>query len=315
MACGGARDVVHSAAGHHVLPRHRDVELRYDAQLTRLPTALRRAFVELDADASTRAWIDAAFARPDPRTRVLFRTLAMLFVNVYDADAWADVGQDRLLSTSQWRLLPGVGGARLLDVGAGSGKVTRELAPLFAEVITTERSRPRARRLRDEGFRCHERDIAFESIDDPAGFDVVALQNVIDRTTHPLRLLDRVGRLLAPGGRLVVAVPVPIRPVVFVGRNRFDPAERLPVGMADFESTVDLLYERVFRPRGYRVTALTRAPYFSRGSSRAPVHVLDDAIFVLTRAWDRHEPLSARRPSPCGNTRAATPLPGRGTIA
>lgn len=263
--------------------RYRDIALRYDAELARLPLELRSAFVELDADSSTRAWIDAALARPNPRARIVLRNLAMTLLSIYDANGLTNIYQDRVLSTAQWRRLPGVGGVRLLDVGAGDGEVTRELAALFAEVATTELSRPMARRLRGKGFTCHQCDIAFEPIDGPGGFDVVALQNVLDRTTHPLRLLDRAQHLLAVGGRLVVAVPVPIQPVVFIGRARFDPVEMLPLGMPDFESAVTALHAQVFGPRGYRVTALARAPYLCRGGARSPVQVLDDAIFVLAR--------------------------------
>ena len=292
------------------MARHRDLELRYGADPTRLPHELRCAFVELDFDDGTRAWIDAALDRPDPSARLVLRNLATTLVNIFDANAWMDIGQDRLLSTTQWRRLLGAGATRLLDVGAGAGDVTRELAALFSDVATTELSRPAARRLRDKGFTCHECDITFERLDDADRFDVVALQNVIDRTTHPLRLLDQIQHLLARDGHVVVAVPVPVRPVVFIGRTRFDPAETLPTGMPDFESAVGTLYEQVFRPRGYRVEAIARAPYLSRGGARSPVEVLDDAIFVLTRPN-----LSARAPSPCGSTRAAKRLPGPGTSA
>ncbi len=256
---------------------------QYTLDTTRLPLELARAFVELDADDSTREWIDAALARPRPRARMALRSLAMTVVSIYDANAWANVCQDRLLSTAQWRRLLGRGGKRLLDVGAGDGTVTRELAPLFGEIVTTELSRPMARRLRASGFTCHQRDLAFEPLDDAAGFDVVALQNVIDRTTHPLRLLDRCRQLLAKDGRLIVAVPVPIQPVAFIGPARSAPSELLPMAAPDFESAVAALHAQVFAPRGLRVAALTRAPYLCNGDPRASVHALDDAIFVLTQ--------------------------------
>jgi SAM-dependent methyltransferase len=262
---------------------YRGIALRYGVETARLPEPLRRVFVELDADDSTRAWIDDALTRPRPYGRIALRTLAMALVNVYDANGWTNICQDRLLGTAQWRLLLGEGGARLLDVGAGDGAVTRELGALFAEVVTTELSRPMARRLREKGYTCHERDIALQPIEDRQGFDVVALQNVIDRTTHPLRLLDRAQQLLGKDGRIVIAVPVPIQPVVFRGAMTADPAELLPVGMPDFESAVTALHAQVFEPRGYRVAALTRAPYLCNGSAHARVEVLDDAIFVLAR--------------------------------
>ncbi len=207
----------------------------------------------------------------------------MTFVSIYDANGLTNTGQSRVLGTAQWRRLLGAGGTRLLDVGAGEGEVTRELGALFTDVVTTELSAPLARRLRGKGFTCHQRDLAFQTIDDPGGFDVVALQNVIDRTTHPLRLLDRVAGLLAKDGRMIVAVPVPIEPVVFRGASRFKPAEMLPVGMPDFESAVTALYAQVFEPRGYRVVALARAPYFCDDAVFSPIRARDDAIFVLTR--------------------------------
>lgn len=262
--------------------RYRDIDLHYRADLSRLPAELQRAFVELDADDSTRAWIDAAIAKPNSRMTMLLRDLAMTFVSFYDANGLTNSFRDRLLSTAQWQRLLGEGGARLLDIGAGDGEVTCQIAPLFSDVVTTEMSKPMVRRLRSKGFRSHHCDIAFQAIDDD-DFDVIALQNVIDRTTHPLRLLDHAGQLLAEQGRLVVAVPVPIEPVVFIGPKGVAPAEALPIEAMDFESAVTALYEQVFVPDGYRVVALSRAPYLCSGTAREPVQVLDDAIFVLAR--------------------------------
>lgn len=261
---------------------YRELALHYRVDRARLPAELQRVFVELDADASTRAWIDAAIARPNSRLKTLLRDLAMSVVSFYDANGLTNSFQDRLLSTAQWQRLLGPAGGRLLDIGAGDGEVTRQLAPLFSDIVTTELSKPMVRRLRAKGYTSHHCDLAFASIDDQ-DFDLVALQNVIDRTTHPLRLLDHAEQLLAPHGRLVVAVPVPIDPVVYRGPGRLAPAEPLPVGAPDFESAVTALYEQVFVPSGYRVTALTRAPYLCSGSAREPVEVLDDVIFVLAR--------------------------------
>lgn len=263
--------------------RYRNLALEYGADPDRLPEELRRAFIALDLDSGMREWIDQAFARPDSRLRTTLRNVLAGFVGFYDANGLARVGEDRLLGTEQWRRLLGKGGARLLDVGAGDGAVTGELAPLFGEVCTTELSPPLARRLRARGYACHRRDIAFDTCTDLGRFDVVALLNVIDRTTHPLRLLDRALSLLADGGRLVVAVPIPVRAVVFIDGLRFAPAEALPADHADFEPAVAALHAQLFSPRGLRIAALARAPYLCRGDARSPVKRLDDAIFVLMR--------------------------------
>ena len=260
--------------------RYRGVDLHYGVDTARLPEELRRAFVELDADRTTRDWIDDALTRRRPYARMALRGAAMAFVNLYDANGWLSICQDRLLGADQWRRLLGQGASRLLDIGAGDGTITQALATLFTEVVTTELSAARARRLRRRGYACHRCDLAFETID--GGFDVVALQNVIDRTTHPLRLLDGAAALLAEGGRVIVAGPVPIEPAVFEGPAIREPSELLPSGSADFETAVAALWAQVFEPRGYRVAALTRAPYLCNGSVRSRIEVLDDAIFVLT---------------------------------
>lgn len=262
---------------------YRDIPLHYRVDLARLPAALQSVFVELDADDSTREWIDAVRARPNSRARTLLRDLAMIFVSYYDANGLTNSYKDRLLSTEQWRHLLGEGGARLLDVGAGEGEVTHQIAPLFSEVVATETSKPMVRHLRRKGYTAHHGDIALTPIDDPGGFDVVALQNVIDRTTHPLQLIEAAFQLLAPGGRVVIAVPLPLSPVAYIGTAWLHPVEQLPVGAADFESAVTALYEEVLVPSGCRVTALTRAPYLCSGTVREPVEVFDDVIFVLER--------------------------------
>lgn len=257
--------------------------LQYRVDLARLPGVLRPLFVELDADESTRSWIEAVRARPNGRFKTLLRDLAMVFVSYYDANGLTNSFQDRLLSTAQWQRLLGRGGARLLDVGAGDGEVTGQIAPLFTEVVTTETSRPMVRHLRRKGYAAHHCDIAFEPIDEPGSFDVVALQNVIDRTTHPLRLIESAFQMLSPAGRLVLAVPLPLSPVVYIGTAWVEPAEPLPVGAPDFESAVAAFYEQVLVPCGCRVTAWTRAPYLCSGTAQEPVEVLDDVIFVLER--------------------------------
>ena len=50
------------------------------------------------------------------------------------------------------RQLLGISGGTLLDVGAGSGEVTKELGRLFNDVLVTEASAPMARRLARRGY-------------------------------------------------------------------------------------------------------------------------------------------------------------------
>ncbi len=117
-----------------------------------------------------------------------------------------------LLSTTQWGdLLGPAARGRMLDVGAACGDVTERLASLVDSVTATEVNRPMVRRLRRRGIDAHHLDL---TVQDPpaAAYDLVTALNVLDRCERPVTLLHRLADLVAPGGHLVVSVPLPYRP-------------------------------------------------------------------------------------------------------
>ncbi len=255
--------------------------LRYDCDLQQLTPALAGAFVSLAADENTRAF----FSRPPHGALgTLVRGLLGHVISDYDANALLDFYPMFLLSTAQWRALLGERATgRLLDIGAGSGDVTAELAPLFDAVTTTETSRGMARKLRARGYVCHGVDLAESALPHAASFDVVSLLHVIDRAARPLTLLERACALVAPGGRMIVATPLPLSTHVHVAGGTVDAEEVLPTDVRStaWEPALMALVTRVFAPLGLEVERFARAPYLSRGDADAPVYVLDDAIFVL----------------------------------
>ncbi len=259
----------------------RGLRLTYGCRLERLDPLLRRSFVQLAADADTRAWIDDCFARPHGPLAFAARALARKVLSDYDANALVGIHDMRVLGTAQWRRLLGMArvGGRLLDVGAGDGHVTATLAPLFDEVVATELSGPMARRLRRRGWSCHEVDVATEDLPG-APFDAVAALNVLDRTARPITLVERLRTLVVPGGVVLLAVPFPLRPHVHVGPATVDPEELLPVAEG-WEAQANALVGDVFEPCGLRLRALARAPYLCRGGAARPVTFLDDAVFAL----------------------------------
>lgn len=259
----------------------RGLGFEYGCRRERLAPALRRAFVQLDADDDTRAWIDDCFARPHGPLALAARALAGKVMSDYDANGLVGTHDMRVLGTEQWRRLLGRErlGGRLLDVGAGDGHVTAALAPLFDEVVTTELSHPMARRLRRRGWTCHEVDLATADVPG-APYDAVAALNVLDRTATPITLVERVRQVVGAAGLVLIAVPLPLRPHVHVGPVTVDPEELLPV-VEGWEAQASALADYVFEPCGLRVRALSRAPYLCRGGPDRPVVALDDAIFVL----------------------------------
>lgn len=268
---------------------HRGLSLRYGADARALGP-LAGSFTRLDADPSTRAWIDDCFAHPVGAIQLAARALARNVMSDYDANGLVGTHDMRVLGTDQWRQLLDVATltrlshGRLLDVGAGDGNVTAELAPLVREVVATETSSGMAKRLRKRGWVTHEVDLVERGLPDDAGrFDAIALLNVLDRTSRPLTLLERLRALAMPDARLLCAVPFPLRPHVHVGASTVDPDEllpRVPPGEHVWERQARAFAELLFVPLGWRVLRLARAPYLCRGPAKQPVLTLDDALFV-----------------------------------
>ena len=268
---------------------YRGITLRYECEVSRLSAALRPSFAQLDADEPTRQWLDDAISRPHGTAALIALAMARKVMSDYDANGLVGAHDMRVLGTDQWRQLAGACGIRLggraLDVGAGEGQVTDELKPLFDEVVTTELSSAMARRLRSRGYACHEVDLALEPL--PSGsadrFDAIALLNVIDRTSLPYRLVERLGSMLMPAGVLFCAVPVPLNPHVHIGPVTVDPEEILPIAKGGWEEGVSALADTFFPACGFDVVGLSRVPYLCRGTKKEPVIALDDAVFVCRK--------------------------------
>lgn len=269
---------------------YRGVTLRYGLDPERLGPALAARAQWLDADPATRAWIDHALEHPHSGWTLAARGALSKVMSDYDANGLLGTHDMRVLGSAQWRTLLGERlHGRLLDVGAGDGHVTAELLGAMSHVegvVTTELSPKMAARLRQRGYRCHELDLATHALPEAGPFDVIAMLNVLDRSARPLTLLERLRDLLAQGGRLLLAVPLPLSPHVHVGPLTLEPDERLPLDDRSFEHAARTLTELCFDPLGLDVASLSRAPYLCRGSSQRPVVVLDDAVFVLARRGD-----------------------------
>ncbi len=265
---------------------YRGVSLRYGCDREALSLPLRRVFVESEADASTRAWMDEAIARPHGRAAMMALKMARQVMSDYDANGLLGAHDMRVMGEAQWRRLFAASGVkasgRFLDVGAGEGQVTDTFRPFFEEIVTTEMSSAMARRLRGRGYECHEVDLTTAPLPGRGHeyFNAIALLNVIDRTNLPYTLVGKLRSPLAPGGVLLCAVPLPLRPHVHVGPVTMDPEEILPRSEMGFEHAASTLAELFFLPCGLEVIGLTRVPYLCREAKKKPILTLDDAVFV-----------------------------------
>lgn len=259
------------------------LKLRYSADVAILSPRVAARFVALSRDAATDEFLaEAARGRHGWLSTTLHRVLRQ-FRSDFDVNGILDMYSLFLASSEQWRALLGARrAARLLDVGAGSGKVTQTLLPFAEQVTATELSAPMARRLRRLGIECHEVDLEEDDLPG-ASFDLISCLNVLDRTRRPRKLLQRLVELLEPGGRLVLALALPYRPFYYAGASTPEPLEPLVCRQPDWEQAVNCLFERELEPLGLRLLSVARAPYLSFGDTGRGLYELDDAILVLEK--------------------------------
>ena len=189
--------------------------LRYDCADSR---DNRRGLV---LDLATRDWVRRQLAAPRTALHsVLIAGLSLLGISQYDAQAVLDSPAVHLLSTAQWRELlensTALQRQSALDVGAGSGQITAELAPVFGSIYATEISNWLVWRLERRGIRAAVQSSSgppsaevLQASGLPPRYGTVFALNVLDRVDHSRAYLSALSSLLLPGGRLVIALPLP----------------------------------------------------------------------------------------------------------
>jgi len=258
-------------------------KLRYQVDVAALLPRLQSRFVALQRDAGTDAFLARAARGRHGWLGMAAHGVLRQFMSDFDVNGLLGMYSLFLASNAHFRALLGERKVpRLLDVGAGSGNVTRELMPLAEHVVATELSSPMARQLRRMGVECHEIDLADRDLPG-AGFDLITCLNVLDRSARPRQLLHRVVERLEPRGRLVIALALPYRPFYYNGASTPEPLERLPCDDPTWEGAVNHLVERVLEPLGLTLASLSRAPYLSFGDSKRGLYELDDAILILEK--------------------------------
>ncbi|NMB74295.1 MAG: class I SAM-dependent methyltransferase [Myxococcales bacterium] len=107
-----------------------------------------------------------------------------------------------------YRMIPPYQGeGRLLDVGCASGEFLDKMRLLGWQTYGVERSPAAAEIACRNGHRVLVSDIENGLPIPEASFDLVYCWHVLEHLHSPLRALREMARLLAPGGRLVLAVP------------------------------------------------------------------------------------------------------------
>ncbi|XP_063235849.1 protein-L-histidine N-pros-methyltransferase [Bacillus rossius redtenbacheri] len=250
----------------------------------RLPPTIASLFLQLSADQETEQFLEQATEKSDWVLTQLWHSLARSFLGLFmtqtSINGLLGRGSMFVFSLEQFRLLLGGGGGRdhLLDLGAGDGRTTQVMAPLFAQVSVTEVSGPMRSALVKKGFRLVEVD---EWARAGARYDVITCLNLLDRCDRPLSLLRDLRAALRPGGRALMALVLPFSPYLETGAADHRPAELLPVRGEGFEQQAASLVQEVLPSCGLAVERWSRVPYLCEGDLNQAFYWLDDAVFVL----------------------------------
>eukprot|EP00656_Telonema_subtile_P000841 TRINITY_DN10398_c0_g1_i1.p1 TRINITY_DN10398_c0_g1~~TRINITY_DN10398_c0_g1_i1.p1 ORF type:complete len:282 (-),score=26.26 TRINITY_DN10398_c0_g1_i1:135-980(-) len=265
--------------------------LQYEVDFSKLSPAVQAAWLPLNFDEESREFVDNSLANPWSERWCSWRGWLAKWVGRYNADGVLNMSDMFVLSRTAWtQILDQVQApkGRLIDVGAGDGRPTREMAPLFEHVCVTEASIPLSWRLWARGYRtvrtCSLRD---SNLCD-GSYDVVSCLNVLDRCDDPWQLLEELKACCRPDGVVVLAVVMPFCPTVLDGGQYRSPRVQLhgipgcnDKGPNRWERCVNALVDRVFEVAGFELVSISRVPYMSHGDSRCGLYTLDDAIFVL----------------------------------
>lgn len=106
------------------------------------------------------------------------------------------------------RLLPDVAGRRVVELGGGTGELSRRIRERGADVTFVDLSPANVARARSEGFEALQLDLnrGLPEFDDES-FDGVVMLEIIEHVVAAEQLLAEINRVLRPGGFLILSTP------------------------------------------------------------------------------------------------------------
>ncbi len=174
------------------------------------------------------------------------------------------------------------GTSRLLDVGAGTGHLTRKIKSLNPgiEIHCIEESGALRHRLEDQGFAVSKN---LDAIASERSFDAVLLIEVIEHVPDPVGFLNRLRGILDPKGRIFLTTPCGELRDGRRTKNAYDTPEhvqfftqkslRLAVEKAGFRG-ITYAYIDALYPRTPNVLSLATVKRFAKMAARPILETL-----------------------------------------
>ncbi|XP_014668697.1 PREDICTED: methyltransferase-like protein 9 [Priapulus caudatus] len=238
-------------------------------------------------DASTNDFLENCYDKADwfftQIVHATFKSFLCWFMSSTSANGFLGRGSMFVMSTNQLLQLMGANSSwraqSLLDLGAGDGRVTQQMAPLFTDIYCTETSSPMQWRLNQCGYKILGVD---EWHNGTQKYDLVSCLNLLDRCKQPATMLRNIKDALVPEtGRLLLATVIPFEPYVEADTVDHTPSEFFHIEGRTFEEQVNSMVRNVFEPAGFVLERFTRVPYLCEGDLHQSIFWLDDALFLL----------------------------------
>lgn len=268
--------------------RNYDKALWYKCNLDLVvPEKLRKTFVHSHFDGESEAFLDHCYEKSDWIFTQLFHAVAKAFLCWFmtrtSVNGFLGRGSMFVFSKAQVQTLLGLSYPDmkmnyLLDIGAGDGAVTRNMASHFRHIHVTEVSPVMRRLLGKQGFQVLNIDSWYLNSYE---YDVISCLNVLDRCDKPITLLNQMKSKLKPKtGIIILAVVLPLSQYVESVKNHL-PIEEINVGSDTAEAQFSQLVKKVFTPLDLEVMKWTKLPYLSEGDIDQYFYWLDDYVVVL----------------------------------
>ncbi|XP_072024877.1 protein-L-histidine N-pros-methyltransferase-like isoform X2 [Amphiura filiformis] len=262
------------------------VEKWYSCDIQQFPEHLQHLFIQCCLDNQTEVFLDKSYEKSDWFFTQMWHSLAKVFLgfvmSTTSVNGLLGRGSMFVFSTNQFRTLLGISETwkadHLLDLGAGDGAVTQQIAAHFRQITTTEMSPTMQWRLGQKGYRV-------VNINEWAGptcrYDVISCLNLIDRCDQPISILHDIHRSLSPGGMAIISLVLPFKPFVESGALQNKPSEQLNIEGRSWEHQAASFINNVLLPAGFTLQSFTRLPYLCEGDMSRPFYSLDDAVFIV----------------------------------
>jgi SAM-dependent methyltransferase len=249
-------------------------------------------FVQLECDEETWNFIHQSVEKSDWLFTQMWHNLAKTFLSFFyeKTDINAILNRGSMFVVSRYQILKLLDKKvtfqeeekleKMIDLGAGDGKVTEIFKPFFKEIYATEASKFMQKSLRSRRIQT----LDIPTWTENGKFDLISCLNLLDRCDEPFKLLEEIRSSLKSGsGVALIALVIPYSPFVeFPQNDKNAPIQKLDIPRGrSFEHQAQSL-GNILESFGFSVISWTRVPYLCEGDLVQSLYSLDDVLFAVT---------------------------------